>query len=128
MKIERGGSCNTSNIIYATECRKHRKLYIGQSKNQVNRRFCGHRSDIKKLISNTSGGDVGGTELSEQFSSSPISPEDLRVRILDNNPKWRDIDQLTMEDYYICKLKTIEPDGLNVRHGTFANFIIINFN
>ena len=129
MKIERGGSCNTSNIIliYAAECRKHKKLYIGQSKNQVNRRFCGHRSDIKKLISNTSGGDIGETELSEQFSSSPHSPEDLRVRILDNNPKWRDIDQLTMEDYYICTLKYIEPDGLNVRHGTFAKFYYDQF-
>ena len=60
MKIERGGSCNTSNIIYAAECRKHRKLCIGQSKNQVNRGFCGH---IKKLISDTSDSDVGGTNL-----------------------------------------------------------------
>ena len=75
------------NIIYAAECRKHKKMYIGQSKNQVNRRFCGHRSDIKKLISNTSDGDVGGTELSEHFSSFPHSPKDLGVRILDNNPK-----------------------------------------
>ena len=35
-----------------------------------------------------------------------------------------------MEDYYIYKLKTIEPDGQNVRHGTFAKFyynhILIN--
>ena len=61
MGMERGGSCNASNIIYAAECRKHKKLYIDQSKNQINRRFCGHRSDIKKLISNTSDGDVGGT-------------------------------------------------------------------
>ena len=63
MKIEHGRSCNTSNIIYAAECRKPKKLYIGQSKNQVNGRFCGHRSDMKKLISNTSDGDVGGIEL-----------------------------------------------------------------
>ena len=56
MKIERGGSCNTNNIIYAAECRKHRKLNIGS-----------HRSDIKKLISKTCDGDVKGTELSEHF-------------------------------------------------------------
>ena len=35
--------------------------------------------------------------------------------------------QLTMEDYYICKLKTIELDGLNVRHGTFAKFYYNQF-
>ena len=66
-----------------------------KAKIKDNRRFCGHRSDIKKLISNAYvlyDGDVGGTELSEHFSSSPHSPKDLRVRILDNNPKWRDID------------------------------------
>ena len=84
MKIEQGGSCNTRNIIYAAECKKHKKLHIGQSKNQVNRRFCGYRCDIKKLISDTSDGEVRGTELSEHFSSSPHSPKDLRVRILDN--------------------------------------------
>ena len=116
MKTERGESCNTNNIIYAAECGKHKKLYIGQSKNQVNRRFCGHRPDIKKL---TSDGDDGGTELSEYFSSSPHSPKDLRVRMLDNNPKWRDIDRLTMEDYYIYKLKA--------RHGTFAKFYYDQF-
>ena len=66
-------------------------------------------------------------ELSEHFSCSPHVPKDLRVRILDNNPKWRDIDQLTIEDYYICKLKTIELDRLNVRHGTFAKFYYNQF-
>ena len=31
------------NIIYAAECVRHKKIYIGQSKNQLNKRFCGHR-------------------------------------------------------------------------------------
>ena len=119
--------CNTGDIIYAAECKKRKKLYIGQSKNQVNRRFCGHRSDIKKLISNTSDGEVGGTELWEHFSSSPHSPKDLRVRILDNNTRWGGIDQSTMEGYYICTLKAIEPDGLNVRHEISAKFYYNQF-
>ena len=72
MEIEYGRFCNTSNIMYAVECGKHAKLYNGQSKDQVNRRFCGHRSDIKKLISNTSDHDIVGTELLEYFSSSHI--------------------------------------------------------
>ena len=127
IEIEHGRSCNTGNIIYAVECGKHTKLYNGQSKDQVNRRFYGHRSDIKKLISNISDHDIVGTELWEYFSSSPHFPKVLRVQIFDNNPKWREIDQLTMENYYICKLKTIDPDGLNVRHGTFAKFYYNQF-
>ena len=85
----------------------------------MNRRFYGHQSDIKKLTSDTFDGEVGEIELPEHFSSSPYSPKDSGVPILDNNPRWRDIDRLTMEDFSICKLKAIEPDGLNVRHGTF---------
>ena len=99
----------------------------GQSKIKLTEDFCGHRSDIKKLISNTSDGEAGGTKLLEHFSSSPHLLKDLRVRILDSTPRWRDIDQLTMEDYYIYELKTIKPDGLNVRHGTFAKFYYNQF-
>ena len=48
-EIKHGGTCRTKKIIYAAECRKHKKLYIGQGKCQLNKRFCGHRFDIKKI-------------------------------------------------------------------------------
>ena len=126
-EIKHGGTCQTKNIIYAAECRKHKKLYIGQSKCQLNKRFCGHRFDIKKISTQPLYKDVGGTELSEHFSTSPHSQNDLRVRILDNNPRWGNIDRWTMEDFYMCKLKTIEPDRLNVRHGIFAKLFYNQF-
>ena len=126
-EIKHGGTCRTKNIIYAAECRKHKKLYIGQGKCQLNKRFCGHRFDIKKISTKPLNKDVGGTELSEHFSASPHSQSDLRVRILDNNPRWGNIYRWTMEDVYMRKLKTIEPDGMNVRHGIFARLFYNQF-
>ena len=113
-------TCKRKNIIYAAECHKHKKLYIRQSKCQLNVRFCGHRFDMKKISTKPLNKDAGRTELSEYFSASPHSQSDLKVRILDNDPRWGNIDRWTMEDFYMCKLKTIEPDGLNVRHGIFT--------
>ena len=80
-EIKHGGTCRTKNIIYAAECRKHKKLYIGQSKCQLNKRFCGHRFDIKKISTKPFNKDAGGTELSENFSASPISQSDLRTTV-----------------------------------------------
>ena len=99
---------------------KHNKIYIGHTKNQANRRFCGHRYDIKKATEIPSGSEEGGTELSEHFTSSPHDAKDMRVHILGQNPKWKKTERLVLEDYYMCKLKTIEPDGLNTKHGMFA--------
>ena len=118
--ILQGGTCRTKNIIYAAECVRHKKIYIGQSKNQLNKRFCGHRYDIIKALNNPNSTDIGGTELSDHFAKTPHGAGDLRVRVLDSNEKWNEVDRLTMEDFYMSKLKTIEPQGLNARHGLFA--------
>ena len=58
-------------------------------------------------------------EAAEQSHLNILHPhhtprQDLKVHILDNNSKWREVDRITMEDFYMCKLKIIEPDELNV--------------
>ena len=82
-EIKHGGTCRTINIIYAAECRKHKKLYIGQSKCQLNKRLSGHRFDIKKISTEALNKDVGGTELSEHFSAFPHSQY--------NNNQWSSV-------------------------------------
>ena len=95
--ISQGGTCRTKNIIYAAECVRHKKIYIGQSKTQLNKRFCGHRYDIKKAVNNLNSTDIGGTELSDDFAKTPHGAGDLRVGVLDSSEKWNEIDRLTME-------------------------------
>ena len=75
---------------------------------------------MKKATEISFGSEEGGTELSERLTSSPHDAKDMRVHILDHNPKWRKIERLVFENYYMCKLKAIEPDGLNTKHGMFA--------
>ena len=119
LQIKNGGTCQTKNIICLAECLKHNKIYIGQTKNQANRRICIHRCDMKKATEIYFGSEESRTELSEHFTSSPHDAKDMQVHILDHNPKWKKIERLVLEDYHMCKLKTIEPDGLNTKHGMF---------
>ena len=97
--ILQGETCRTKNIIYAAECVRHKKIYIGQSKNQLNKRFCGHRYDIKKVLNNPNSTDIGGTELSEHFAKTRHGAGDLRVWVLDSSEKWNEVDRLTLEDF-----------------------------
>ena len=120
LQVKNGGTCQTKNIIHSAECLKHNKISIGQIKNEANRRYCGHRYDMKKAIEIPFGSKESGIELSEHFTSSPHDAKDMRVQMLDHNLKWKKLDRLVLEHYYICKLKTIEPDGLNAKHGMFA--------
>ena len=75
---------------------------------------------MKKATEIGSGSEEGGTELSEHFTSSPHDAKDMRVHLVAHNPKWKKTERLVLQDYYMCKLKTIEPDGLNIKHGMFA--------
>ena len=97
-------SIKTKDIIYSAECLKHNKIYIGHIKNQANRRFCGHRYDMKKATEIPAGGEEGGTELFERFTSSPHDVKDMQVHTLDHNSKWKKTERLVLEDYYMCKL------------------------
>ena len=112
--------CKKIDIFYSAECLKHNNIYIGQTKNQANRRFCGHRYGMKKATEIPSSSEEGGTELSDHFTLSPHSVKDMRVHKLCHDPNWKKTETLVSEDYYMCKLKTIEPDGLNTEHGMFA--------
>ena len=77
--ILQGGTYRTKNIIYAAECVRHKKIHIGQSKNQLNKRFCCHRYDIKMALNNPNSTDIGGTELSDDFAKTPHSAGDLTL-------------------------------------------------
>ena len=51
---------------------------------------------MKKATEIPSGNEEGGTELSEQFTSSPHDVKDMRVYILDHNPKWKKTERLVL--------------------------------
>ena len=86
LRIISGGSCKSSNLIYAAFCTKHNKCYIGQTGKTLSDRFNRHRYDIKKRSDNC--------ELAEHFHDGHDLDKDLSIIILqkfvDDNPRERE--------------------------------------
>jgi len=112
--IKHTGSCSTNNCIYAITCTKCNLHYIGETQNTLSLRINGHTSDtrLKKK----------GIETAEHFSLPDHNLNSMKVTILDNNPNWSKSERLHREDFYMCKLKTFEPTGLNKRHCDFVKY------
>ena len=52
-KIKRSKNCNESKIIYATQCCKHKVLYIGHTEEQLSELSTKHRYGIKNTPHNS---------------------------------------------------------------------------
>ena len=101
-----GGSCQSKNVIYASECAKHNLLYVGFTSTTLSQRFNKHRSDSKH--------DPRATELSKHFhdSNSCSFNRDLRVHVLENVEGGIDA-LLHRQSQWMSRLGTHEPMGLN---------------
>ena len=80
--------------------------YIGQTNQQVSRRMNSHRFDI-----NTYDGQGYTTNVALHFNSDSHSVDDFRFVPIDvvNN----EMDRLCKETYWIHKLDTLYPKGMN---------------
>ena len=66
IKLKPGATCKTEGIIYAVRCKKCDLLYIGHSGTHMNKRFSGHKYDIKKRLDQN--------ELSQHFDKHSRNP------------------------------------------------------
>ena len=98
-----GGTCKTSNVVYAARCKIHDKIYVGHTSEALSTRFSKHRYDIMKRPNNS--------ELAEHFHQNH-SMSDLEVNILESGFS-SDAERIRAEDKWFCKLKTLAPAGLN---------------
>ena len=110
-KIKGTGNCKEREIIYAAQCFKHKVLYIGHTGEQLSGCFSKHRYNIKNRPDNS--------ELAKHFHESHNLSDYLNVTILENNIKTAAA-QRYHEDKWICKLKTLAPNGLNTEIGDYA--------
>ena len=103
-----GGSATDKNVVYAAECLKHKCLYVGVTKLQLNERFNIHRSDITNYPDRC--------ELPGHFHKYECDfDKDLRVSILQQNVVGSRTFRELQEDKWICKLQTISPNGMNMK-------------
>ena len=110
-KIKGPGNCKEREIIYASQCSKHKLLYIGHTGKQFSERFYKHRYNIKNIPDNS--------ELAKHFHERHNLNDDLNVNILQNNIKTAAARRYH-EHKWICKLKTLVPYGLNTEIGDYA--------
>ena len=103
-------SCNTWNIIYCIQCVECNIQYVGESKQKLSTRIGQHRRSINNKI------NKGCKRVVEHFNNN--SCKNFKVTILEKiaDSGDEDIDKLKRlerERYWICKLRTKYPYGLN---------------
>ena len=117
-----GGTCTSHHIIYAAECTRCNLIYIGSTTQLLNRRMNGHRHDAKERPK--------ATELAEHFFKNPHCnfDTDIKITIIENIENATITQLERREDYWISKLSTRKPTGLNfkansevlsIRHSVF---------
>ena len=104
--IEGEVSCKTKNVIYAITCNKCNIHYVGETCQEIKRRFMQHRSDVIKGLKNTF--------LVKHFSEANHAWTDMRITVLDKISEERDKPKLRdMEINWIKILTSAHPFGLN---------------
>ena len=104
--------CNSSNIIYLISCLKCNKQYVGETTQPLKARFQGHSSDVRLSKD---------TPVGQHFSSDGHDISDLTIvaieQILDQGSEEANkIKRLEREKFWIGKLGTQTPQGLNVQN------------
>ena len=99
-------TCKTENIIYLLECGICGLQYVGQTRRQLRLRLNNHRSNAKLKLP---------CSLSRHLSSRGHnnSFDDLKVTIIEHNPDWDVKSRREWESFWIEKLKTLSPNGIN---------------
>lgn len=111
-------NCQSEGVVYAIKCSNCKAMYVGETSRKLHERFTEHRSNINTKKS----GPVAKhfNEICPNMDFLTITPlEHVQRKILDTFMGLLDrVDILALlqrEQYWIKKLKTIAPFGLNKR-------------
>jgi hypothetical protein len=99
-------NCKTNNVIYLITCKRCKAQYVGQTKQPVSKRMNSHRFDINNFSD-----PEFSTYVSSHFNSTNHTIQDFSFMPID--VKINSNDRLCRETFWIHKLKTFYPDGLN---------------
>ena len=95
--------CKIKNVIYLITCNNCNVQYVGKTERALGDRACGHRHGIKY-------GSDSAILLYKHFSTV-CTKFDIKYKIIEIVPNNQNI--LDRENYWISKLMTIYPFGLN---------------
>ena len=108
VKLRRQTNCRSANVIYLITCTQRDKQYIGETKRVLNERMNGQRSERTK----------------RRFQRSPVAEhfqlqcQDINshvsLRCIEHDAQWWDDTRKAREkSYWIRRLNTIQPQGIN---------------
>jgi len=101
-------TCESTRVVYLLHCDLCPKAqYVGQTTNTLKTRFYGHRAHIKRNA---------GTLVTNHFNLPGHSLTNMKCIAVEGvyTPGQRALDN--REQFWMQKLKTITPDGLNIRN------------
>ena len=111
--------CKIDCVIYLITCSKCKIQYVGQTKKQLRYRVYGHRNSCKNK----------NEQILYKHFNSDCKFENAKFRIIE---RTEESNLLAREDYWIKKIMSVYPFGLNdqisgVGNMTRQNFIEFNF-
>ncbi len=119
-------SCKMNNLVYLLSCTRCGLQNVGETYLTLADRLSQHLRDIRHEANpDTAPPSVkqkGPTTVARHFGRTPHTHEDLSVQILElisKNPELDETDQLckTREHFWIHRLRTLQPLGINSMHG-----------
>ena len=122
--VKKGGTCKTENVIYGVSCQRcPGKWYIGETGMKLHSRINGHRASIQRLKKGeTLNQQLTDTVLADHFFQVDHNLEqDAKLHILEAGD-WRTPgERKKRESYFICKYRTLHPEGLNKTSGPLTD-------
>ena len=107
VKLKCDTTCKTANVVYLFSCCKCQNQYVGETKGPLNLRMDGHRNDWKHCRFERS-------PVAEHFRSTEHdSLKHASVCCIDHSPEWTDSTRKSRESYWIRRLNTLRPHGIN---------------
>ena len=108
-------TCETKNLIYMIQCNRCNLQYIGETKRRLKDRFNEHRRTIDNPNAITK-----PTTAAEHFLTAPNhTANDMQLIPIEKVHSKRDSVRKAREAFLICKGRTIDPHGLNIREETY---------
>ena len=81
--------------------------YVGETEQPFNKRMNGHRSDY------TCKPDLPVSRHLRSHGHAQADLKKLTITIIDHNEDWSKADRLARESFWIRKLRTVSPEGIN---------------
>jgi len=99
-------TCKSKHAIYLMTCTVCNKKYVGETTQPINMRMNLHRSDWKLRRFDRS-------PVAEHFNQEHHSFGDIKLCVIESNKGWSEKDLMRRETYWIRRLNTLQPFGIN---------------